>query len=114
MPGPRDMAVQRDTVPSGSVLDARSGRMRWLGRITHDEAWTLQQEVHSRRVAGEAPDTLLLVEHESVYTAGRASDPTSFRVAPAELEAAGHAVREVSRGGDVTWHGPGQLVAYPI
>ena len=92
----------------------RPGLTLWLGRTTHDAAWSLQQETHARRVAGEAPDTLLLVEHDSVYTAGRASDPRSFRVAPAELEAAGHAVREVSRGGDVTWHGPGQLVAYPI
>lgn len=92
----------------------RPGRARWLGRLGYDEALALQQTLHARRAAGREPDTLLLLEHESVYTHGRRTDPGHFLVAPETLEARGHAVRETTRGGDVTWHGPGQLVAYPI
>lgn len=88
--------------------------MSWLGRTTHDEAVALQLELHARRASGDIPDTLLLLELESVYTAGRCADPAHFLVSPADLEASGHAVRIAHRGGEVTWHGPGQIVAYPI
>ena len=92
----------------------RMGRARWLGRVAYDDALALQRQVHADRVEGLAPDTLLLLEHDSTYTAGRASDAAHFLISPHELMRAGHAVRETTRGGDVTWHGPGQLVAYPI
>jgi lipoyl(octanoyl) transferase len=75
--------------------------------MDYHEAWTLQREVHAAVVAGETTDTLLLVEHEPVYTAGR-------RTEPMERPIDGTAVVDVDRGGKITWHGPGQLVGYPI
>lgn len=103
------------SIPAGDAWALRRpGRLLRLGRTTYDEALALQGDLHARRVAGAIPDTLLLLEHESTYTAGRAADPAHFLARPVELEAAGHAVRMTHRGGDVTWHGPGQLVSYPI
>ena len=92
----------------------REGRATWLGRLRYDDALAVQQDLHAERVAGRVPDTLLLLEHDSVYTSGRATDPAHFLVPRERLELEGHDVRETHRGGDVTWHGPGQLVAYPI
>jgi len=69
--------------------------------------WDLQREVHARVRAGERPDTLLLLEHEAVYTAGK-------RTQPEDRPVDGTPVIEVDRGGRITWHGPGQLVGYPI
>ena len=70
-------------------------------------AWELQREVHAQVVAGEIPDTVLLLEHPSVYTAGRRTEPHErpFDETP---------VVDFDRGGKITWHGPGQLVGYPI
>ncbi len=78
-----------------------------LGLVDYEEAWALQREVHARRVAGEGPDTLLLLEHPPVYTAGK-------RTLPHERPFDGTPVIDVDRGGKITWHGPGQLVGYPI
>lgn len=75
--------------------------------VPFQEAWDLQRAVHSAVVAGEQDDTVLLVEHESVYTAGR-------RTASWNRPVDGAPVVDVDRGGRITWHGPGQLVAYPI
>ncbi len=75
--------------------------------VPYQEAWDLQREVHAAVVAGEAEDTLLLVEHEPVYTAGK-------RTATWDRPVDGSPVIDVDRGGRITWHGPGQLVAYPI
>ncbi|NUW31436.1 lipoyl(octanoyl) transferase LipB [Nonomuraea sp. SMC257] len=75
--------------------------------VPFEQAWALQRRVHGKRVAGELSDTVLLLEHAPVYTAGR-------RAAPHERPADGTPVVDVDRGGRVTWHGPGQLVAYPI
>jgi lipoyl(octanoyl) transferase len=77
------------------------------GVVPYEQAWEMQREVHARRVAGEGPDTLLLLEHPSVYTAGK-------RTEPHERPADGIPVVDVDRGGKITWHGPGQLVGYPI
>jgi lipoyl(octanoyl) transferase len=77
------------------------------GSVPYEQAWEMQREVHARRVAGEGPDTLLLLEHPSVYTAGK-------RTEPHERPADGTPVVDVDRGGKITWHGPGQLVGYPI
>ena len=86
-----------------------------LGRRPYREVLELQRELCRRRVAGEASqDLLLLVEHDPVYTLGRGTRATSLPVPPDELERGGAAVVEVERGGDVTYHGPGQLVGYPI
>jgi lipoyl(octanoyl) transferase len=79
------------------------------------EALELQRELCRARAAGEtAEDLLLLVEHEPVVTLGRATRAASLPLAPAELERRGLSVFAVERGGDVTYHGPGQLVGYPI
>jgi len=75
--------------------------------VPYHEAWDLQRQVHAEVVAGTRPDTVLLVEHESVYTAGR-------RTAAWDRPVDGTPVVDVDRGGRITWHGPGQLVAYPI
>jgi lipoyl(octanoyl) transferase len=77
------------------------------GLVPYEAAWEMQRELHGRRVDGEAPDTLLLLEHPSVYTAGR-------RTEPHERPFDGTPVIDVDRGGKITWHGPGQLVGYPI
>ena len=80
--------------------------VRRLGTVDYQTAWQLQRELADARVAG-GPDTLLLLEHPSVYTAGR-------RTLPAERPVDGTAVVDTDRGGKITWHGPGQLVGYPI
>ena len=77
------------------------------GTVPYEEAWDRQRELHAQRVAGEIPDTMLLLEHPSVYTAGR-------RTEPHERPFDGTPVIDVDRGGKITWHGPGQLVGYPI
>ncbi|WP_062464002.1 lipoyl(octanoyl) transferase LipB [Demequina soli] len=75
--------------------------------VPYEEAWALQREVHAAVAAGAAEDTVILVEHEPVYTAGR-------RTAAWDRPVDGTAVVDVDRGGRITWHGPGQLVGYPI
>jgi lipoyl(octanoyl) transferase len=82
--------------------------VRWLGRIPYAEAWALQRELHEQVATGTAPDTLLLLEHDSVYTAGRRTDRSERPTDPDTP------VIEVDRGGKITWHGPGQLVGYPL
>jgi lipoate-protein ligase B len=78
------------------------------------EAWRLQQALAQERTEGLGHDTLLLLEHPPTYTIGRGGDEGAFLTSPAALEAMGAAVHHVDRGGRVTFHGPGQLVAYPI
>jgi lipoyl(octanoyl) transferase len=75
--------------------------------VNYRDAWDFQRRVHQDVVAGRVPDTLLLLEHTSVYTAGK-------RTAPDERPTDGTEVIDVDRGGKITWHGPGQLVGYPI
>jgi lipoyl(octanoyl) transferase len=87
---------------------------RWLGRIAYNEAHALQKRLVDDRAAGRIPDQLLLLEHPPVLTLGRRSDPTHILAAPEQLAARGIEVVQVERGGEVTYHGPGQLVAYPI
>jgi lipoyl(octanoyl) transferase len=83
-------------------------RVCHLGRVPYREALALQHRLRDARQAGRIPDVLLLLEHDPVYTRGRRSDPS-------ELPAAtGIEVVDVDRGGKVTYHGPGQLVGYPI
>ena len=75
--------------------------------MEYQEAWDFQRTIHEEVASGSRPNTLLLLEHPSVYTAGR-------RTEAAERPAAGTPVIDVDRGGRITWHGPGQLVGYPI
>jgi lipoyl(octanoyl) transferase len=88
--------------------------VRWLGRLDYREAWRLQHELVAARATGEAPDTLLMVEHPAVLTLGRQSDESHILASTADLAQRGIEVIRVERGGEVTYHGPGQLVAYPI
>jgi lipoyl(octanoyl) transferase len=78
-----------------------------LGLVDYEEAWARQRELHAHVVEGTSPDTLLLLEHPPVYTAGK-------RTEPHERPFDGTPVIDVDRGGKITWHGPGQLVGYPI
>jgi lipoyl(octanoyl) transferase len=77
------------------------------GTVPYEDAWAWQRRLHEERVAGTGPDTLLLLEHPPVYTAGK-------RTLPHERPFDGTPVIDVDRGGKITWHGPGQLVGYPI
>ena len=77
------------------------------GLVPYGQAWQRQRELHAAVVAGTAPDTVLLLEHPPVYTAGR-------RTEAFERPSDGTPVIDVDRGGKITWHGPGQLVGYPI
>ena len=77
------------------------------GLVEYQKAWDAQRRIHEEVASGDRPNTLLLLEHPSVYTAGRRTDV-------AERPADGTPVIDVDRGGRITWHGPGQLVGYPI
>jgi lipoyl(octanoyl) transferase len=96
--------------PTGSAPIAAT----WLGRIGYRDAWALQKRLVSARAEGEIPDQLLLLEHDPVLTLGRQADERHVLASPLELERHGIEVIRVERGGEVTYHGPGQLVAYPI
>jgi lipoyl(octanoyl) transferase len=86
----------------------------WLGRIRYREAWDLQHELAAARADGTIPDQLLLLEHPAVLTLGRHADEQHVLATPEQLERRGIEVIRVERGGEVSYHGPGQLVAYPI
>ncbi len=92
---------------SASIRSSDSAlQVRLLGTLDYQAAWELQRELADARVAG-GPDSLLLLEHPPVYTAGR-------RTLPEERPFDGTPVIDTDRGGKITWHGPGQLVGYPI
>lgn len=80
-----------------------------LGRARYERSWARMREVLDARIEGSTPDTLILVEHEPVYTLGRRKGAQQNVLDAGEVP-----VIQVERGGDVTWHGPGQLTAYPI
>lgn len=85
--------------------------VRWLGRITYEAGLALQEEIVAEKVQNPgAPDQLLLLEHEPVYTIGRTPDQSSLR-SPGALP---YPVHVINRGGQATYHGPGQLVGYPV
>ncbi|HET9261367.1 MAG TPA: lipoyl synthase [Acidimicrobiia bacterium] len=90
-------------------------RTRWLGRLPYTEAWDLQRAFHEGRVLGRSSDDyLLLLEHPPVFTIGRNGDSSNLLVGMAAAHERGAEVHHVDRGGDITFHGPGQLVGYPI
>ena len=86
----------------------------WLGRTPYRDAWDLQHRLVAARAAGLIGDQLLLLEHEPILTLGRHSDPSHVTASPAELAARHIELIETECGGEVTYHGPGQLTAYPI
>ena len=85
-----------------------------LGRIPYREGAALQERLRSRRQAGEAPDSLLLLEHPPVYTKGRRTEAAELPMGEDWYRLQGIEVEDTTRGGRVTYHGPGQLVGYPI
>jgi lipoyl(octanoyl) transferase len=85
-----------------------------LGQVEHGEAYELQRRVRAARQAGAIPDTVLLLEHPPVYTRGRRTAPGELPMGEDWYRAQGIDVADVDRGGKVTYHGPGQLVGYPI
>jgi lipoyl(octanoyl) transferase len=88
--------------------------VRRLGRVGYAEALRMQESLVAERRAGRCPDTLLLLEHPPVVTLGRGGDRKNLLVEPDELQRRGIEFHETGRGGDVTYHGPGQLVGYPV
>lgn len=95
------------------MSDASVLRCSWLGRVDYLDCWRLQEAVATRVRAG-ADERLLLLEHDPVYTIGRRGTTDHLVAGPAELRRAGASVYRVDRGGDITYHGPGQLVGYPV
>lgn len=95
---PADQSIRHTETPLG---------VRLLGTIDYQEAWDLQAELAAKRAADEMDDTVLVLEHPPVYTAGK-------RTQPEDRPTNGLPVIDVDRGGRITWHGPGQLVMYPI
>jgi lipoyl(octanoyl) transferase len=88
--------------------------VRRLGLVAYDAAWQLQAELAAQRAAEAIPDTLLLLEHPHTYTLGRSARDGNLLLDDRQLRQRGIALHRVDRGGDITYHGPGQLVGYPI
>jgi lipoate-protein ligase B len=88
--------------------------VEWLGRVEYDAAWELQKELVAERQRQQVEDRLLLLEHPAVYTLGRSGHEENLLLDEAQREQEGIALYYVDRGGDITYHGPGQLVGYPI
>ncbi len=107
VPGGRGSARAYFGCVRGELVFARIG----LGpeAVGYLETWELQRQVHEQRARGAVPDTCLLLEHQPVYTAGKRTSPLDRPVGDP-----GAPVIDVDRGGQITWHGPGQLVGYPI
>lgn len=101
--------VGRDPAPAGELLSL------WLGRMPYVEAWDLQRRLAAARAAGQLQqDLLLLLEHPPTFTMGSQTPAAHVRWSSAQLAARGVQVHRVDRGGLATYHGPGQLVGYPI
>jgi lipoyl(octanoyl) transferase len=104
-PDPRLRAPDEATAPLHAM---------WLGRIDYLDAYALQKRLVDERADGRIGDQLLLLEHPAVLTLGKHSDPAHILASSDELTRRGIPVERIERGGEVTYHGPGQLVAYPI
>lgn len=110
--GVSDLAAEINPVAREISRTARGSRLPifYLGRQPYRPVWELQRRLHAWRVAGKIPDVVLLLEHQPVYTLGKHADARNLLTSrPADAE-----VVATDRGGDVTYHGPGQLVSYPI
>jgi lipoyl(octanoyl) transferase len=100
-----------ESMPLAATAECRA---RWLGRVGYGESLALQAELVEERRTGAIGDQLLLLEHPHVLTIGRNGSAAHVLADPARLQGLGVEVFDAGRGGDVTYHGPGQLVAYPI
>lgn len=102
--------MQLTTEDTKDTEGGGSAPWQWLGRVSYAEGLRLQEELLARHLAGEQADAILLLEHESVFTIGRTPDRSSL----GDLEKLPAPLVEIGRGGKATWHGPGQLVGYPV
>jgi lipoyl(octanoyl) transferase len=110
-----DAQQMTDATDSAPTQASAQMDMVWLGGLTdYGTAWALQRRVHAEVVAQRRPDTLLLLQHPHTLTMGRRGGWAHLRATQAELDAAQVERWQIDRGGDVTYHGPGQLVGYPI
>jgi lipoyl(octanoyl) transferase len=112
-----DAAITEPSRPAAPylTLPRRSGVLiTFRDPVSYAAAWALQQQYHADRLAGRRTDTLMLLEHLPVYTAGRRTKPAHLKTEDASLGHPSVPVEPVNRGGSVTYHGPGQLVGYPI
>jgi lipoyl(octanoyl) transferase len=113
-----DIAMERivadalETLPDASPVTPC--RVLRLGMVDYLDAWRLQRQLAETRAAEGGDDVLLLLEHPPTYTLGVTTHKTNLLVSREELESRGVKVIEVDRGGDITYHGPGQLVGYPV
>lgn len=113
------MPLPRTRLPAGRLRAARDQPLTVVDRtggaaIPYRLAWRWQQDLVARRAAGRIGDTVLLLEHRPVFTLGTKADRANLLFGQAELAAHGIELVDVDRGGDITYHGPGQLVGYPI
>lgn len=98
-----------------SIPTPQVGRLvRFSEPVPYAEAWTIQQQLREERIAEKQRDTLLLLEHAPVYTLGRSTKPTHWSCGEEALRQTGASLQSVDRGGSITYHGPGQVVGYPI
>lgn len=110
--GARRYTARVTATPATMVSKATVIRAQWLGRVGYDSALSLQRDAARR--AGAGGETLLLLEHEPVFTLGRNASAADILFTPERCRQLGIEVRETDRGGRVTYHGPGQIVGYPI
>lgn len=107
------MSSARRTCGDASINTVhRELQARWLGRVDYEAALALQQAINQAVFRGESPDTLLLLEHPPTITQGRSAKPEHLLLSKQTLAEAGVSVIDAGRGGDITYHGPGQLVGY--
>src|SRR5690349_5457054 len=85
-----------------------------LGLADYNEVWDLQKRIHLYKQQNKFNDVIITVEHPAVYTLGKAGDRNHILIGDEDMKKAGISYYEIDRGGDITYHGPGQLVAYPI
>ncbi len=108
------MGTRHPLTESGRRAIPQACRWAYLGRVDYQEARDIQHALAQARAEERIPDTLLLLEHPPTYTLGRRDKPSNMLLPREALEGLGARVIEVDRGGEITFHGPGQLVGYPI
>jgi len=108
-----DFQRQEDEPFPSPILQAGT-LVRFSQPVPYAEAWALQKQLQEERIAGRQGDTLLLLEHSPVYTLGRTTQPAHWDCGEEILRRTGASFQLVDRGGSITYHGPGQIVGYPI